>query len=160
VPAFSKRLSLAFVFLNNNLLSSFPGFDNTPSLNYAYLHNNQITGVIPRLGDSSQSPNLTRLIAFNNQLNGYASGSFIGLKRLELLDLARNSLYEFDLNNIIDDLHTNYLSSPRSRVTINLQSQTNAIGYSPSVDSLSEREKEVAEKIVFLRSKGWVISLG
>ena len=160
IPTYSTRLSLHYVFLNDNQLSSFPGFENTPNMIYAYLHNNVIQGKIPMLGDTSKAPNLLHLYLFNNQMNGYTVGSFVGLTRIQRLDVSRNALYEFDLNNIIDDLYTNYLNAPRGGVNVNLQGQSNAVGYSPSTAALSEREKEVAEKIVFLRSKGWTISIG
>jgi hypothetical protein len=160
VPTYSTRLSLHYVFLNNNQLSAFPGFQNTPNLIFAYLHNNQIVGNIPMLGDTANAPNLRQLFLFNNQLSGYTTGSFAGLTRIQRLDISRNALTEFDLNNIIDDLFTNYENAPRGGVNINLQSQTNAVGYSPSTAAPSEREKEVAEKITFLRSKGWTISIG
>ena len=160
VPTYSNRLSLHYVFLNNNQLSAFPGFENTPNLIFAYLHNNQITGNIPMLGDTSKAPNLRQLFLFNNQMNGYTTGSFTGLTRIQRLDVSRNALTEFDLNNIVDDLFTNYQNAPRGGVNINLQSQSAAIGYSPSTAAPSEREKEVAEKIEFLRSKGWTISIG
>lgn len=159
VPAFNNRLSLYYVFLNDNLLSSFPGFENTPNMIFAYLHNNQIQGKIPMLGDTSKAPSLQRLYLFNNQLNGYTPGSFAGLTRIQFLDVSRNSLYEFDLNNIIDDLYTNYQNAPRGRVSINLFGQTNAVGYNPS-SAGTEREAEINEKIAFLRSKGWTITIG
>jgi len=160
VPAFSTKLNLHYVFLNDNQLSTFPGFENTPRMIFAYLHNNQIEGNIPMLGDSAKTPNLQRLYLFNNLLTGYTVGSFAGLTRIQFLDVSRNSLFAFDLNNIIDDLYTNYLNAPRGRVSINIRGQTNAVGYSPSLSSTNEREKEIAEKIDFLRGKGWTITIG
>jgi hypothetical protein len=160
VPAFSSRFNLHYIFLNDNQLTSFPGFDNTPNIIYAYLHNNLIQGKIPVLGDTAKSPSIQYLTLFNNQLTGYTAGSFTGLTRIRQLDVSRNSLFEFDLNNIIDDLYTNYTNAPRGGVSVNLQGQANAVGYSPSTAALTEREKEIAEKIDFLRSKGWTITIG
>lgn len=160
VPTYSIRLSLHYVFLSDNQLSSFPGFINTPNMIYAYLHNNQIAGRIPMLGASDKAPNLLHLFLFNNQMNGYTSGSFAGLTRIQRLDVSRNALTTFDLNNIVDDLFTNYQSAPRRGVNVNLHGQSAAVGYSPSTAALTEREKEVAEKIDFLRSNGWTISIG
>lgn len=160
VPTYNNALSLQYVFLNNNQISSFPGFENTPNLIFAYLHNNQIIGNIPMLGNTSKAPNLRQLFLFNNQLSGYTTGSFAGLTRIQRLDVARNALTEFDLNNIVDDLFTNYQNAPRRGVNINLQGQSNAVGYSPSIAAPTEREKEVAEKIEFLRANGWTISIG
>jgi Leucine-rich repeat (LRR) protein len=157
VPVFANKTRLRYVFLNNNQLSSFTGFENTTSLNYAYLHNNQIAGDIPML--SGQAPNLYRLYLYNNELSGYTVGSFAGLTRIQIIDISNNDLYASDINNIVDDLYSNYLTTPRAGVSVNLRSQSNAVGYAPS--SLgSVREQEVREKLDFLASKGWSVAIG
>jgi len=157
VPTFANKTRITYVFLNNNQLSSFIGFENTTSLNYAYLHNNQIAGDIPML--SGQAPNLYRLYLYNNELSGYTVGSFAGLTRIQIIDISNNDLYASDINNIVDDLYINYLAAPRAGVSVNLRSQSNAVGYAPS--SLgSVREQEVREKLDFLASKGWSVAIG
>lgn len=156
VPALNNRTRIAYLFLNNNQLSSFNGFGNTPALIFVYLQNNSITGAIPMLTGSA--PSIQRLYLFNNLFTDYTPGSFAGLTRIQIIDISNNALAASGLNNIIDDLYTNYLAAPRSRVVVNLRSQSNAVGYNPS--SLgSDREKEVKEKIDFLRSRGWSISI-
>jgi hypothetical protein len=157
VPTFANKARITYVFLNNNQLSSFIGFENTTSLNYAYLHNNQIAGDIPML--SGQAPNLYRLYLYNNELSGYTVGSFAGITRIQIIDISNNDLYASDINNIVDDLYINYLAAPRAGVSVNLRSQSNAVGYAPS--SLgSVREQEVREKLDFLASKGWSVAIG
>lgn len=157
VPSFGNKLNLSYLFLYNNQLSSFPGFSNTPRLYFVYLQNNQITGNIPFL--SNDAPSINRLYLFNNQFSGYELQSFAGLLRLQIVDVSNNNLSTSDLNNIIDDLFINYNAAPRGGVSINLRSQSRAVGYSPS-PSGSSREQEIREKITFLQSRGWTINIG
>jgi Leucine-rich repeat (LRR) protein len=157
VPSFNNKFRLAYVFLNNNQLSSFAGFENTPGMLFIYLQNNNITTPIPML--SGQTPGLQRLYLFNNSFSGYTVGSFVGLSRIQIIDISNNNLTESDLNNIIDDLYLNYISAPRRGVNVNLRAQARAVGYSPS-DLGSEREQQIKEKIDFLRARGWTISIG
>ena len=156
VPSLTNKSNIAYLFLHNNQLSSFSGFNNTPSLIFVYLQNNNITGSIPML--TGFAPNIQRLYLFNNSFTDYTPGSFAGLTRIQILDISNNGLTASGLNNIIDDLYLNYLAAPRAGVSINMRSQSNAVGYNPS--SLgSDREKEVKEKIDFLRSRGWSIAI-
>jgi Leucine-rich repeat (LRR) protein len=157
VPTFENRTRLRYLFLNNNALNSFNGFDNVVSLNFVYLYNNQITGSIPMLSESA--PNIYRLYLYNNKFDKYTLGSFAGLTRIQVIDISSNMLYPNDINNIIDDLYANYVAAPRGRVTVNLRGQSNAGGYVPSSIG-SVREQEVREKLNFLASKGWAISIG
>lgn len=159
VPTFSNRLNLAYIFLHNNNLTSFSGFDNCRNLDFLYLYNNQITGNIPLLGGPTASPNLSRVYLFSNQFTGYTRGSFTGLPRLSFLDISNNQLTESDLNFIVDDLFDNYQAAPRGGVNINLRAQSRAVGYNPSAVG-SDREKAVREKLTFLQSKGWIITIG
>jgi hypothetical protein len=160
IPTFSNRLNLAYVFLHNNRLTQFSGFSSTPRLIFAYLQNNLITGKIPMLGKNDNAPLLQRFYAFNNQFNDYEKGSFSDLTRIQFLDISRNNLTETSLSNIIDDLFENYNKAPRSRVSINLHSQSSTGSYNPSIDDENPNRKLSAEKIAFLRSKGWTITLG
>jgi Leucine-rich repeat (LRR) protein len=155
VPFFNNKLALNYFYAHNNALTSFNGFINTPNLYHVYLYNNQITGSIPAL--SEDSPNIDRLYLYNNQFTDYTSGSFKGLRRLTFLDVSTNNLSESNLNTIIEDLYENYILAPRSRVSVNLRSQSNAPGYNPSEIGTS-REQEIFEKIAFLRQRGWQIS--
>lgn len=159
VPTFSNRLSLRYLFLHNNNLSLFTGFEGTPNLEYVYLQNNQISGAIPVLGAPEGAPRISRFYAFNNLFNSYTPGSFAELTRLQILDVSKNNLTAFDINNIIDDLYKNYTAAPRGDVNINVRNQTRAPAYVPS-ESGSDKEQDVAKKINFLRSKGWTITIG
>lgn len=159
VPSFSNRQSLSYLFLHNNRFTTFLGFEGCRSIDYLYLYNNQLAGNIPILGSPSASPNISRVYLFNNLFTGYTKTSFTGLSRLYYLDISNNQLTESDLNNIIDDLFDNYAAAPRGGVNINLRSQTRAVGYNPSSVG-SDREKAVRDKITFLQSKGWIITIG
>lgn len=156
VPQFTNRTNLRFLYLYDNNLTSFPGFNNTPRLQNVYLHNNQLSEAIPNF--SGQTPNLRRLYLFNNNFTSYTRGSFREITRIRILDISNNDLSVNDLNNIIDDLYTNYENAPRSRVTINLRGQSNAVGYNPSSIG-SSTEQTAREKIDFLLSRGWNINL-
>jgi len=114
-----------------------------PRLRYFYAHNNQISGNIP---DFSECPRMYYLILYNNQFTGYTSGSLTSLSYLRYMDLSGNSLTQQAINQIINDLYTNYNSVKRGGVTINLRSNTAPSGQS------------VIDKITILRSKGWTIT--
>lgn len=159
VPTFSDKFELVNIFLHNNNLTSFSGFDNCRKLRVLHLNNNQITGNIPLLGGPTASPNLSRVVLFSNQFSGYTIGSFTNLPRLSFLDISNNQLTESDLNFIVDDLFDNYQAAPRGGLNINLRAQSRAVGYNPSAVG-SDREKAVREKITFLQSKGWIITIG
>lgn len=159
IPTFNGRSRLSTLFLNNNNLTQFSGFKSTPNLSQVYIQNNQITGEIPLLSGRTNSPNITRFYASNNQFDSYTSGSFASLTRLQVLDISLNRLTAFDINNIIDDLYINYNTYPRRGVNINVRSQSNAVAYVPSLTG-STREQEIATKIDFLRARGWIISIG
>ena len=159
VPTFSNRLSLRYLFLHNNNISQLLGFEGTPNLEYVYLQNNQITGAIPILGAPEAAPRISRFYAFNNQFTSYTPGAFTGLTRLQALDISKNNLTAFDINNIIDDLYINYITAPRSGVNVNVRNQTNAPGYVPSAVG-SDKEQDIAKKIDFLRANGWTITIG
>jgi hypothetical protein len=157
VPSFDNKQRLQYVFLNNNKLTSFNGFISTTQLLFAYLQNNLIGGVIPMM--SGQTTNLIRLYLNNNLFVGYTAGSFAEITRIQIIDLSNNNLSETDLNNIIDDLFLNYTAAPRSRVSVNLRSQSRAVGYNPSAEG-SDRERDIREKLNLLASKGWSIAIG
>lgn len=157
VPNFANKQKLRYLYLYNNQLTSFSGFVNTPDLFFTYLQDNQIAGSIPML--SGQTPRLIRLYIQNNLLDSYTKGSFETLSRIQVIDVSNNNLSESDLNTIIDDLYKNYIAFPRSRVSINLRSQARAVGFDPSAEGTS-REQDVRNKLDFLASRGWSISIG
>jgi Leucine-rich repeat (LRR) protein len=165
IPTFNGRSRLSILRLNNNNLTQFDGFRSTNNLTQVYIQNNQITGKIPTLGERVNSPNIVIFNASNNQFDSYEPGSFAKLTRLNSLDISLNRLTAFDINNIIDDLFTNYNLSPRIKVTINLRGQSNAVAYVPT-SSGSTREQDVARKIAFLtntvgnKAPRWTIRIG
>jgi Leucine-rich repeat (LRR) protein len=144
IPGFKNLSSLSYLFLYNNQFTGITKFTNLPNLAYFYAHNNQLSGEIP---DFTDCPNMYYLILFNNQLTSYKSGSFSSLSRLNYLDLSNNLLSQQAINSIISDLYTNYNSSNRGGVTINLRGNA-----SPSGDAINDY-------IDILRSKGWSIAL-
>ena len=116
--------------------------ENLPGLEYIYVHNNQIVGTIP---DFSGCPKLYYLIMYNNQFTAYESGSLTSLLRIRYIDISNNNLTQQALESIIDDLYTNWKSSNRGGVTVNIRGNG-----APSEDTL--------ETIAILRSKGWSIT--
>lgn len=143
IPALKNLSNLYYLYLYNNKFTGLSKFINLPRLRYFYAHNNQISGNIP---DFSECPRMYYLILYNNQFTGYTSGSLTSLSYLRYMDLSGNSLTQQAINQIINDLYTNYNSVKRGGVTINLRSNTAPSGQS------------VIDKITILRSKGWSIT--
>lgn len=159
IPEFTNRLRLYYINLRNNELTSFPGFDSVPSLRYLYIQNNSsLTGIIPNL--SSSSPNLRRIYMHNCSFNGYTSGSFSGLRRLDRINLLNNDLSESNLDQIITDLHTLYQNTGITRVRVNLLGQSGAPNYNPrfTEDEGSSKENEIRGYIETLKAANWIIS--
>jgi len=142
IPALKNLSNLYYLFLYNNKFTGLSKFTNLPRLRYFYAHNNQISGNIP---DFSECPRMYYLILYNNQFTGYTSGSLSALYYLRYMDLSGNSLTQQAINQIIDDLYTNYNSVKRGGVTINLRSNSAPSG------------QNTLDKITLLRSKGWSI---
>lgn len=141
IPEYRNRNRLTHLLLFNNQFTSLNKFSNLPALVYFYAHNNQITGEIPSFVDC---PNLQYLLLFNNKFSSYKSGSFAEIYKIRYIDISNNLLSQFDINNIIDDLYSNYLKVKRGGVAINLKG--NSV---PNVNKI--------ETIDFLKSKGWSI---
>ena len=142
IPGLKNLSNLYYLFLYNNKFTGLSKFTNLPRLRYFYAHNNQISGNIP---DFSECPRMYYLILYNNQFTGYTSGSLSALYYLRYMDLSGNSLTQQAINQIIDDLYTNYNSVKRGGVTINLRSNSAPSG------------QNTLDKITLLRSKGWSI---
>jgi Leucine-rich repeat (LRR) protein len=141
IPAFRNLSNLYYLFLYNNQFTSLSAFGNLSSLAYFYAQNNKIAGQIPSF---SRCPNLFYLILFNNLLTGYISGGLATNYNLRYLDLSGNLLTGQAVNQIIEDLLTNYNTVKRGGVTVNLRG--NAIPSGVALDSID-----------ILRSKGWSI---
>ena len=142
VPAFRNLGNLFQLYLYNNQFTSLSTFVNLGSLAYFYAHNNKIAGEIPSFAGC---PNLFYLILFNNLLTDYTSGSLATNYKLRYLDLSGNLLTEQAVNQIIEDLFTNYNTVKRGGVTVNLRGG-NALPSGVALDSID-----------ILRSKGWSI---
>ena len=162
--------SLTNVFLHVNQLSgTIPGYDNIPLLYRLRLnqnkftglekftlprlvefraHINEITGSIPSFADC---PNLQFITLYSNNFSSYTPGAIAQNYNLRLFNVEGNELKAGSLNNIVNDLYTNYENSGGSRsVVVNLRNNRGAI---PTGD-------DVLAKIEFLTGKGWTILTG
>ena len=64
---------------------------------------------------------------------------------MRYLDVSNNSLSSQAIDQIIEDLYTNYVAVPRGRVSINIRGN-------------QLPGEEALDKIVILQSKGWSIT--
>ena len=168
VYSLNSNESLRFVFLHiNQLDGTIPGYDNMPILQRLRLnqnkftglekftlpklfefraHINQITGAIPTFVDC---PALRFITLYSNKFTSYTPGAIAQNYNLRLFNVEGNQLSVGSLNNIINDLYTNYQNSGASRsVLVNLKNQ--AGGAEPTGE-------DVLAKIEFLSGKGWTI---
>ena len=168
VYSLNSNESLRYVFLHINQLSgTIPGYNNMPVLLRLRLnqnkftglqkftlpklfefraHINQITGSIPTFADC---PSLRFITLYSNKFTSYTSGAIAQNYNLRLFNVEGNQLSVGSLNNIVNDLYTNYQNSGASRsVLVNLKNQ--AGGAEPSGE-------DVLAKIEFLSGKGWTI---
>ena len=90
------------------------------------------------------------LTLYNNSFTSYKSGSFESLYQLKYLDISNNQLSSTALEQIIEDLYTNYTTTPRGGVTVNVK---NAL---TSGATLPETTLDI---IVLLRAQSWTIIL-
>jgi len=150
IPAYTNLTNLRFLYVHNNELDGTIGeFTNCNNLYYFYAHNNRLVGSLP---DFSGAPNLRYIILFNNNLTGYIGGALTGVLRMNYLDLSNNDFVQSALNQLIDDLYTNYQTSPRGGVTINLKNiRNNGVLVIPSEEQL--------DKVDQLRNAGWNFKL-
>ena len=150
IPSYTNLTSLRFLYVHNNELDGTIGeFVNCNNLYYFYAHNNRLVGALP---DFSGAPNLRYIILFNNNLTGYIGGALTGVLRMNYLDLSNNDFVQSALNQLIDDLYTNYQTSPRGGVTINLKNiRNNGVLVIPSEEQL--------DKVDQLRNAGWNVKL-
>ena len=110
------------------------------------VHQNEITGAIPTFADC---PKMQILTLYSNKFSSYTPGAIVENYNLRLFDVSANRLSVVSLNNIINDLYTNYENSSGSRrVVVNLRSQDG--GAEPTGE-------DILAKIDFLRGKGWTI---
>ena len=150
IPSYTNLTNLRFLYVYNNELDGTIGeFSNCNNLYYFYAHNNRLTGSLPNF---SGAPNIRYIILFNNNLTGYVGGALTGVLRMNYLDLSNNDFVQSALNQLIDDLYTNYQTSPRGGVTINLKNiRNNGVLVIPSEEQL--------DKVDQLRNAGWNFKL-
>ena len=150
IPAYTNLTNLRFLYVHNNELDGTIGeFTNCNNLYYFYAHNNRLTGALP---DFSGASNIRYIILFNNNLTDYIGGALTGVLRMNYLDLSNNDFVQSALNQLIDDLYTNYQTSPRGGVTINLKNiRNNGVLVIPSEEQL--------DKVDQLRNAGWNFKL-
>ena len=168
IYSFNSNESLRYIFLHINQLSgTIPGFNNMPNLLRMRLnqniftglekfilpkliefraHINQITGSIPTFVDC---PALRFITLYSNKFTSYTPGAIAQNYNLRLFNVEGNQLSVGSLNNIVNDLYTNYQNSGASRsVLVNLKNQSG--GAEPT-------GADVLAKIEFLSGKGWTI---
>ena len=143
---------LTDLYLQSNQLSAIGEPGSLPSLQRYEAHNNQLVGQIPNFELCTV---LRTLTLNNNKLSGYVSGAFSKLGRIRFIDLSNNKLTTTALDNLLVDLKTNYETTPRSGVTINLKNQTSSqnsnVQLTPSETGFAAAR--------FLVSKGWSIGI-
>ena len=150
IPAYTNLTNLRFLYVHNNQLDGTIGeFVNLNNLYYFYAHNNKLVGALPSFAGA---PNIRYIILFNNNLTNYIGGALTSNTRMNYLDLSNNDFVQTALNQLIDDLYTNYQNSPRGGVTINLKNiRNNGVLVIPSEEQL--------DKVDQLRNAGWNVRL-
>ena len=87
---------------------------------------------------------------YNNAFTSYDTGSFESLYQLKYLDISNNELSSQALEQIIEDLYSNYTTTPRGNVTVNIRN---------AMVSGATLPEETLELIILLRAKGWTVIL-
>ena len=129
--------------LNNNKFTKLLKF-GLPNLIEFRCHINEITGTIPTFADC---PKLKFLTLYSNKLSNYTPGGLAENYSLRLADFSNNQLQQASINNIVNDIYTNFENSGSSRsVLVNLRNNP----AQPSGES-------VLEKIEELKKIGWQI---
>jgi hypothetical protein len=140
IPQISST-SMQYLYLHRNQLTGFIGL-NTPNLRRFYCSYNQITGLVP---DMNNLELCYDLYMNNNQFSGYVPGAIVGMRSLRRFDLSNNPLLTGTaISDLIADLVANYEANPRGGVTVNLANTTTATG-------------AAVEQIELLRAAGWNI---
>ena len=153
IPAFRNLSNLSELYLHNNKYTGLSEFSNLPNLRYFYCHNQftdgspGISGTIP---DFSSCPRMYYLIMYNNAFTSYETGAFESLYQLKYLDISNNELSSQALEQIIEDLYSNYTTTPRGGVTVNVKNAMVSGAILPD---------ETLELIVLLRARSWTIIL-
>lgn len=145
VPNINKQ-SLRYLFAYGGLLNQFNKLDCT---NLIVLH--LYFNLIPNVPNISNLIRLQEVYLHYNRINSYTPGAFATQTSLRILELSNNRFYENTAVNITDqiiiDLHANYVASPRGGVYVNLSGNSKPPSNNPNVVGF----------LANLRSKGWTI---
>ena len=143
IPAYNNLPLMRRMKFNNNKFTKLFKF-GLPNLQEFRCHINEITGTIPTFADC---PKLKFLTLYSNKLSNYTPGALAENYSLRLADFSNNQLQQGAINNIVNDIYTNFENSGSSRsVLINLRNNP----AQPSGD-------DVLEKIAELKKIGWQI---
>ena len=153
IPAYRNLSSLSQLYLHNNKYTGLSEFSNLPNLRYFYCHNQFVdgsSGISGEIPDFSSCPRMYYLIMYNNAFTSYDTGAFASLYQLKYLDISNNNLSAQALEQIVNDLYSNYSTTPRGGVTVNLKN---------SMQTGASLPETALETIILLRAKGWTIIL-
>ena len=153
IPAYRNLSNLNQLYLHNNKYTGLSEFSNLPNLRYFYCHN-QFTdgapGISGEIPDFSSCPRMYYLIMYNNSFTSYKTGAFESLYQLKYLDISNNELSSQALEQIIEDLYSNYTTTPRGGVTINVRN---------AMVSGADLPDPTLDLIILLRAATWTVIL-
>ena len=120
--ALSNLTNLKELYIGQNNLDAITTFENLPNLENITVANNRNLGPdFPNFSNLAENPRV-RTINFNNcKFINYTPGSLSTCTRLRTLDLSNNSFTDEDVDDILQDLKTNYQAAQRGGVTVNLR---------------------------------------
>ena len=153
IPTYKNLSNLTELYLNNNKFTAISKFINLPKLRYFYCHNQFIDGspgISGEIPDFSSCPSMYYLVMYNNAFTSYKDGAFKSLYQLRYLDISNNNLSITALENIVEDLYSNYTETPRGGVTINLK---NALQTGLSIND------DILDIVTLLRAASWTVTL-
>ena len=153
IPAFKNLSNLDQLYLHNNKYTGLSEFTNLPKLRYFYCHNqftDGASGISGEIPDFSSCPRMYYLTLYNNAFTSYKTGSFASLYQLKYLDLSNNSLSAQALEQAVEDLYSNYTTTPRGGVTVNLKN---------SMITGASLPETTLDTIILLRASGWTVIL-
>ena len=136
------------MLLSGNQLTNIGTFENLPQLRYLYIQDNKIgEGGNVKIPDFSGCPRMQYLIGFNNKFSGYENGAFKDLGMVRVIDFSNNpNLSQSAMEKIFEDLVKNWENSNRGGVSINFK-------------GCGSQSEVALESILFLRGKGWSITI-
>jgi len=152
VPSFNGN-QFYYIYLGGNSLSGNLSIQQGANIRRFYVHYNQISGTVPSF---EFTPRMEYLYMYNNQINGFSTGTLNNNIRLRRFDISNNRLSVGSVRNIIFDMLENYQKNGRGGVTINILGQTDTSG-NPVTEADVTADEATAEALQFLRGVGWTI---